>query len=610
MAEITRSRSSTTSPTCRSSRSPSSSRTLEDKWGVKAAPVAVAVARRPAAAAPAAAAEEQTEFTVDPHGRRRQQDQRHQGGPRDHQPRPQGGQGPGRGRAQDRQGRRLQGRRRGDEEEARRGRRQGRDQVTIAASRHAELGIAPDDGGRRCDRRLPRVLAFLLVSACLRSFACGCSRSSLRELSCAAQCELEEHRWRRSIQNNFRVRKNFARSRRIIDIPNLIDIQKRATTSSCRRTSRRASARTSACRACSRASSRSRTSRRRASLEFVSYNLEKPKYDVDECRQRGMTFAAPIKVVDPPGRLGHQRGDRRAVDPRRQGAGGLLRRDPADDRERHVHHQRHRARRRQPAAPLARACSSTTTRARRHSSASCSTARASSRTAARGSTSSSTPRTSSTCASTAAASCTRRCCCARSATRPRSCSTTTTTPRPSTSRRARSTRSRSSTTCSPASARRATSSTRTQRGPRQEEPQVHQAPRSRSCKEPSIDTPADRARRAGRQGRGARRHRRDDRRGPPRSATRSSPRPSSTSCASAASTQFKVLFIDNLNVGPYLRDTLHRRQAPDARGGDHGDLPAPAPGRSADARDGAEPVQQPVLQPRALRPVARSAASS
>src|SRR6478609_1606103 len=34
-----------------------------------------------------------------------------------------------------------------------------------------------------------------------------------------------------------------------------------------------------------------------ASLEFVSYHLEKPKYDVDECHQRGMTFSAPIKVV-------------------------------------------------------------------------------------------------------------------------------------------------------------------------------------------------------------------------------------------------------------------------------------------------------------------------
>ena len=37
---------------------------LENKWGVKAAPAAVAVAAGPAAGAPAAAAEEQTEFTV------------------------------------------------------------------------------------------------------------------------------------------------------------------------------------------------------------------------------------------------------------------------------------------------------------------------------------------------------------------------------------------------------------------------------------------------------------------------------------------------------------------------------------------------------------------
>ena len=35
----------------------------------------------------------------------------------------------------------------------------------------------------------------------------------------------------------------------------------------------------------------------RAQLEFVRYELEKPKYDVDECQQRGMTFAAPLKVT-------------------------------------------------------------------------------------------------------------------------------------------------------------------------------------------------------------------------------------------------------------------------------------------------------------------------
>jgi DNA-directed RNA polymerase subunit beta len=35
----------------------------------------------------------------------------------------------------------------------------------------------------------------------------------------------------------------------------------------------------------------------RARLEFVRYELEQPKYDVEECQQRGITFAAPLKVT-------------------------------------------------------------------------------------------------------------------------------------------------------------------------------------------------------------------------------------------------------------------------------------------------------------------------
>ncbi|TNC62289.1 DNA-directed RNA polymerase subunit beta [Rubellimicrobium roseum] len=34
-----------------------------------------------------------------------------------------------------------------------------------------------------------------------------------------------------------------------------------------------------------------------AQLEFVSYQLEKPKYDADECMSRDMTYAAPLKVT-------------------------------------------------------------------------------------------------------------------------------------------------------------------------------------------------------------------------------------------------------------------------------------------------------------------------
>ena len=34
-----------------------------------------------------------------------------------------------------------------------------------------------------------------------------------------------------------------------------------------------------------------------ALLEFVRYDFDPPKYDVDECRQRGMTYSAPLKVT-------------------------------------------------------------------------------------------------------------------------------------------------------------------------------------------------------------------------------------------------------------------------------------------------------------------------
>src|SRR6201987_4507650 len=35
----------------------------------------------------------------------------------------------------------------------------------------------------------------------------------------------------------------------------------------------------------------------KSELQFVRYELEEPKYDVDECQQRGITFAAPLKVT-------------------------------------------------------------------------------------------------------------------------------------------------------------------------------------------------------------------------------------------------------------------------------------------------------------------------
>ena len=57
------------------------------------------------------------------------------------------------------------------------------------------------------------------------------------------------------------------------------------------------SARTSACKGVFKSVFPIEDFNETASLEFESYTLEKPKYDVDECRQRGMTFAAPLKIT-------------------------------------------------------------------------------------------------------------------------------------------------------------------------------------------------------------------------------------------------------------------------------------------------------------------------
>jgi len=99
------------------------------------------------------------------------------------------------------------------------------------------------------------------------------------------------------IQNNFRVRKSFAKLSKVIDIPNLIDIQKRSYDKFLQidipPDQREEVGLQGVFKSVFPIKDFSETS----SLEFVSYNLEKPKYDVDECRARGMTFAAPVKVV-------------------------------------------------------------------------------------------------------------------------------------------------------------------------------------------------------------------------------------------------------------------------------------------------------------------------
>ncbi|HPI40066.1 MAG TPA: DNA-directed RNA polymerase subunit beta, partial [Pseudobdellovibrionaceae bacterium] len=97
--------------------------------------------------------------------------------------------------------------------------------------------------------------------------------------------------------SNIRIRKSFAKNNQVIDIPNLIELQKRSYEAFLQRDMdpdrREENGLNGVFKSVFPISDFNNTS----SLEFVNYTLEPAKYDVEECRQRGMTFAAPIKVT-------------------------------------------------------------------------------------------------------------------------------------------------------------------------------------------------------------------------------------------------------------------------------------------------------------------------
>jgi DNA-directed RNA polymerase subunit beta len=99
------------------------------------------------------------------------------------------------------------------------------------------------------------------------------------------------------IQKNFRVRKDFAKIAKIIDIPNLIEIQKQSYSNFLQKDISPDKRQNIGLQGVFRSVFPIKDFNDTSLLDFVSYHLESPKYDVDECHQRGMTFAAPIKVV-------------------------------------------------------------------------------------------------------------------------------------------------------------------------------------------------------------------------------------------------------------------------------------------------------------------------
>lgn len=100
-----------------------------------------------------------------------------------------------------------------------------------------------------------------------------------------------------SYSSRKKVRKNFGRITEVAEMPNLIKVQK-SSYDQFLQTDTPASERTDdGLQGVLKSVFPITDFGETASMEFVSYELEQPKYDTEECQQRDMTYAAPLRVT-------------------------------------------------------------------------------------------------------------------------------------------------------------------------------------------------------------------------------------------------------------------------------------------------------------------------
>ncbi|HTR15602.1 MAG TPA: DNA-directed RNA polymerase subunit beta, partial [Acetobacteraceae bacterium] len=101
----------------------------------------------------------------------------------------------------------------------------------------------------------------------------------------------------KSFTGRKRIRKSFGRIPEIAPMPNLIDVQRASYEAFLQMNVAPDSRTNTGLQEVFRSVFPIDDFAGRGRLEFVYYELEEPKYDVEECIQRGMTFAAPLKVI-------------------------------------------------------------------------------------------------------------------------------------------------------------------------------------------------------------------------------------------------------------------------------------------------------------------------
>src|SRR5246127_2099799 len=101
----------------------------------------------------------------------------------------------------------------------------------------------------------------------------------------------------RSFTGRKRIRKSFGRIPEVAPMPNLIDVQRASYDSFLQMHTKPDTRTQSGLQEVFKSVFPIDQCASRGRLEFVYYELEEPKYDVEECIQRGMTYAAPLKVI-------------------------------------------------------------------------------------------------------------------------------------------------------------------------------------------------------------------------------------------------------------------------------------------------------------------------
>ncbi len=94
-----------------------------------------------------------------------------------------------------------------------------------------------------------------------------------------------------------RVRKNFGRLQSAVEMPNLIEVQRTSYEQFLQRETPKSERPDTGLQEVFKSVFPIKDFSERGTLEFVAYEFEEPKYDVEECQQRGMTYAAPLKVT-------------------------------------------------------------------------------------------------------------------------------------------------------------------------------------------------------------------------------------------------------------------------------------------------------------------------